>query len=220
MASLRLSLPRVSSSLLLKACAYLWIFAVVAIDAFIMTSTTTITTSRRQRQASALGPIARNGLYYEDVEIGTGRRVNKGDTILCYYSGSYQKKGSGPFAQGTEKVVFDETEAGEPVEFLVGKGQLIPGMDIGIPGSIELDIPPMCIGGDRKLRVPSDLAYGAEGAGGGAIPPNQDLEFQIAVLSAETKGGVSLEYRLKGYAVVVVFATVLLSSAWFLFHSK
>jgi FKBP-type peptidyl-prolyl cis-trans isomerase len=148
--------------------------------------------------------VARNGLRYDDVEVGTGRRVNKGDTILCYYSGSYKKKGSNPFTKD-ETVVFDETKPGEPIEFVVGQGQLIPGMDMGIPGSIDFDIPPMNIGGDRRLVVPSALAYGAAGVvappdgdnGNNGnrmmIPPNQDLEFQIAVLSAESRQGVSME---------------------------
>jgi FKBP-type peptidyl-prolyl cis-trans isomerase FkpA len=210
-----------SVSLLLKACACLWILLGGVVNAFSAVMTTTKKSvpscSGSARTTTALGPVARNGLRYEDIEVGTGRRVNKGDTILCYYSGSYKKKsGGGPFAMD-EKVVFDETKPGEPVEFLVGQGQLIPGMDMGIPGSIDFDIPPMNIGGDRRLIVPSALAYGAAGVGS-SIPPNQDLEFQIAVLSAEARRGVSMEYRLKGYAAVLVFATVVLSAAFFLLH--
>ena len=101
----------------------------------------------------------------------------------------------------------------------MGKGQLISGMDTGICGDLSLEIPPMNIGGDRRLVIPSYLAYGEAGAGGGAIPPNQDLEFQIAVLNAEKQGGVSMEYRLKGYAAVVAFATVVLSLGWFVLHN-
>jgi FKBP-type peptidyl-prolyl cis-trans isomerase len=207
-----------SFSLLLKVCSCLWVSSVV--HSFSVTSRplphTTKTSPSCPSSTTALGPVARNGLRYEDVEIGTGRRVNKGDTILCYYSGSYKKKGNGIFAPD-EKIVFDEAKPGEPVEFLVGQGKLIPGMDMGIPGSIDFDIPPMNIGGDRRLMVPSALAYGETGIGS-TIPPNQDLEFQIAVLSAETRRGVSMEYRLKGYAAVIVIAVTLLSAGWFALH--
>ncbi len=38
-----------------------------------------------------LGPVARNGLGYEDIVIGTGRRILPGDTVACYYTGSFKK---------------------------------------------------------------------------------------------------------------------------------
>lgn len=187
---------------------------VATTTAFSVTSRTFVKPSSTS-SSTALGPVARNGLVYEDVEIGSGRRVNAGDTVLCYYEGSY-KQGSGPFSKS---VTFDATEPGEPVQFLVGKGQLIDGMDTGICGDLSLEIPPMNIGGDRKLKIPSDLAYGEQGAGGGAIPPNQDLEFQIAIVNAEKQGGVSMDTRLKGYAAVAAFATIVLSSGWFVLHN-
>ena len=54
-----------------------------------------------------LGPVARNGLAYEDVTIGQGRRILPGDTVYCYYQGSFTKKGDGLFAK-TTTTVFDE----------------------------------------------------------------------------------------------------------------
>lgn len=50
-----------------------------------------------------LGPIARNGLAYEDVTLGQGRRILPGDTVYVYYVGSYAK---GRFGGRT---VFDQT---------------------------------------------------------------------------------------------------------------
>lgn len=50
-----------------------------------------------------LGPTARNGLGYEDVTLGQGRRILPGDSVLCYYVGSYQ---NGRFGGET---VFDQT---------------------------------------------------------------------------------------------------------------
>jgi hypothetical protein len=48
-----------------------------------------------------LGPVARNGLGYEDIVIGTGRRILPGDTVACYYTGSFKK---GPMGKPT---IFD-----------------------------------------------------------------------------------------------------------------
>ncbi|KAG7337128.1 peptidyl-prolyl cis-trans isomerase [Nitzschia inconspicua] len=165
---------------------------------------------------TSLGPMARNGLQYEDIEIGTGRRILPGDAVLCYYVGTYQPKNgrsgstnnnglwSPKKSSSTAAVVtFDETEPGEPAEFVVGKGQVIPGWELGILGDLSLEIPPMKIGGDRKLVVPAALAYGDRSVG--PIPPNQDLEFQIMILNAQPTGGVSTETQLKGIAGLIGF---------------
>ena len=133
---------------------------------------------------------ARNGLEWDDVEIGTGRKIKPGDAILCYYEGSFQQAG--------KKFVFDATQDGEPFEVVVGKGEVIDGWDLGVLGSQGLEIEAMRIGGDRKLKIPAELAYGSVGAGGGIIPPNQDLEFQIEIVNAQKTGGVSGDVMTKG----------------------
>jgi len=81
----------------------------------------------------------------------------------------------------------------------------------------DLDIPPMYVGGLRRLKIPSGLAYGSDGAG--PIPANQDLEFDIQVLDAGQEGGISLEYRLKGYAVALTIPLVLVAMAWFVLQN-
>ena len=48
-----------------------------------------------------LGPVARNGLAFEDVVLGPGRRILPGDTVACYYTGSFKKGGRG------KPVIFD-----------------------------------------------------------------------------------------------------------------
>lgn len=60
--------------------------------------------SGRYKSAFELGPTARNGLVYEDITLGEGRRILPGDTVYCYYVGSYA---SGPLGRGRK--VFDET---------------------------------------------------------------------------------------------------------------
>ena len=179
---------------------------------------TTIGSKRRQqssRRSLQLQPlfgvvqVARNGLSYEDVEIGTGRNIFPGDSILCYYVGSY-KKTTG------EKITFDETEPGDPADIVIGVGNVIQGWEIGICGSSGLDIPPMKIGGDRKLIIPAELAYGETGAGDGVIPPNTVLEFQIAILNAERKdSGVSDSTKIKGFAGLAGFFTFMLIFGFF-----
>jgi len=69
--------------------------------------------------------------------------------------------------------------------FGVGTGEVIKGWDVSILGAE--DLPPMKVGGVRRVRIPSALAYGAGGAGcsGGtcAIPPDADLDFEIELVS-------------------------------------
>ncbi|MGZ5998843.1 MAG: FKBP-type peptidyl-prolyl cis-trans isomerase [Rhizomicrobium sp.] len=71
--------------------------------------------------------------------------------------------------------VFDGTEPLTPAQFTVNK--LIPGWTEALGLMRE---------GDRwHLVIPSDLAYGARGAGDGLIPPNQVLVFDMELLSTK-----------------------------------
>ena len=65
---------------------------------------------------------------------------------------------------------FDSSkDHGEPFSFKLGAGQVIRGWDQGVAG--------MKVGGTRTLVIPSELGYGARGAGG-AIPPNATLRVR------------------------------------------
>jgi FKBP-type peptidyl-prolyl cis-trans isomerase len=105
---------------------------------------------------------AASGLYWRDVAIGTGRVVQRGQTISVYYDGR--------LPDGTQ---FDATTLGNPADFAIGVGRVIPGWDEGVPG--------MKVGGKRQLIVPPALGYGARA--NGPIPANATLVFTIEVLA-------------------------------------
>jgi FK506-binding nuclear protein len=61
---------------------------------------------------------------------------------------------------------------GKPFSFKLGVGEVIKGWDIGVAG--------MSIGGERRLSIPANLAYGSKGMPG--IPANSTLIFDIKLL--------------------------------------
>lgn len=108
-----------------------------------------------------------SGLKYVVVEEGTGPAPKSGDLVKVHYTGTLE--------DGTK---FDSSvDRGEPIEFVLGRGQVIPGWDEGI-GLMK-------VGGKARLIIPPDLAYGEQGAGGGVIPPNATLRFEVELVAAE-----------------------------------
>jgi FKBP-type peptidyl-prolyl cis-trans isomerase len=105
-----------------------------------------------------------SGLQYEDVQEGTGSAAKGGDTVEVHYTGWL-----------TDGQKFDSSvDRGRPFSFRLGQGQVIKGWDEGVAG--------MKPGGKRKLTIPPALGYGSRGAGGGLIPPNADLVFEVELL--------------------------------------
>ncbi len=104
-----------------------------------------------------------SGLVYEDLSTGEGATAVAGQTVVVHYTGCLE--------DGTK---FDSSkDRNMPFDFSLGAGQVIQGWDEGVAG--------MQIGGTRKLTIPSELGYGARGAGG-VIPPNATLIFEIELL--------------------------------------
>jgi FKBP-type peptidyl-prolyl cis-trans isomerase len=104
-----------------------------------------------------------SGLQYIDLTIGAGATAQAGQNVSVHYTG---------WLENGKK--FDSSvDRGQPFSFPLGAGRVIKGWDEGVQG--------MKVGGKRKLIIPSNLGYGARGAGG-AIPPNATLIFEVELL--------------------------------------
>jgi FKBP-type peptidyl-prolyl cis-trans isomerase FkpA len=107
-----------------------------------------------------------------DRVVGTGKDATLGSIVVVNYSGWFHK----PLARQQRGRKFDSSfDAGrDPLEFQLGAGRVIKGWEQGVAG--------MKVGGKRTLIIPSSLAYGKRGAGGGLIPPDTDLIFDVELL--------------------------------------
>jgi peptidylprolyl isomerase len=104
-------------------------------------------------------------LEVEDIEAGDGDEAQPGDQLSVQYVGVLYDTGE----------EFDSSwERGQPFQFQLGSGGVIPGWDQGIEG--------MKVGGRRQLVIPPDLAYGAQGQPPD-IPPDATLVFVIDLIS-------------------------------------
>jgi peptidylprolyl isomerase len=100
-------------------------------------------------------------LERRDIVKGKGARAMPGDNVTVHYVGV-------SFSTGEQ---FDASwDTGQPFSFRLGAGEVIPGWDRGVAG--------MRVGGRRRLVIPPELAYGAQGSPP-AIAPNETLIFVI-----------------------------------------
>ncbi len=126
----------------------------------------------KKKQEELLGEISQgfektaSGLRYKIEEKGTGEKAEKGKTVSVHYKGMLP-----------DGSVFDSSYTrNQPIDFKLGKGQVIQGWDEGI----QL----LSVGDQARFVIPSHLAYGERGAGG-AIPPNATLIFDVELVAVK-----------------------------------
>ncbi len=109
--------------------------------------------------------VTESGLKDYDLVEGDGAVAEAGNDVTVNYTGWL-----------TNNVKFDSSlDAGQPFTFTLGTAAVIPGWDEGVAG--------MKVGGKRQLIIPADLGYGA--TGGGSIPPNATLIFEVELLDVQ-----------------------------------
>jgi len=104
------------------------------------------------------------GLGIKILQVGTGTVPQKGENIKVHYSGF--------LLDGTK---FDSSvDRGRPIEFILGTGRVIKGWDQAFSQLKR--------GTKARILIPSELGYGSRGAGGGVIPPNATLIFEVELV--------------------------------------
>jgi peptidylprolyl isomerase len=105
-----------------------------------------------------------SGVLYHDLEEGSGAVAEDGQIVTVHYTGWLE-----------DGEMFDSSFLrGEPISLMLGSGQVIPGWEEGMIN--------MKVGGRRQIIIPPDQAFGEEGAGGGVIPPNATLIFEVELV--------------------------------------
>lgn len=98
------------------------------------------------------------GVKYEMLSAGSGKQATPGKKAKVRYEGRLASNGR-KFDSGV-------------LDFVIGSGDMIKGFDVGVRGMLQRE--------QRRVWVPSRLAYGRQGTDG--IPPNSDLIFDVTLL--------------------------------------
>jgi FKBP-type peptidyl-prolyl cis-trans isomerase FkpA len=115
-------------------------------------------------------PTTSSGPYTQtDLVVGTGAAASNGSRVTVSYTG-WLYDTSKPTGKGNQ---FDSNT----IPFTLGVGQVIRGWDQGVLG--------MRVGGQRRLLIPPELAYGSSTPDPSKIPPNATLLFDITLLSVQ-----------------------------------
>ena len=109
-------------------------------------------------------------LRYVEIRAGDGAAAKAGQQFTVHYTGWLR--------DGKQ---FDSSAGKEPLKFVQGRREVIPGFDAGFEG--------MKVGGKRRLFIPYQLAYGE--AGRGSIPPKAELIFDIELVNANDAPALS-----------------------------
>jgi FKBP-type peptidyl-prolyl cis-trans isomerase FkpA len=110
-----------------------------------------------------------SGVYIQDLVVGTGDVIAEGDDVSIDHTG-WLRSG---------------------VEFSSGQFQFVhrgtPGMDVTVIEGFDIGMEGMAVGGTRRIIIPPELAYGAQGAtnqlGQYVVPPGAIVIFEVELLS-------------------------------------
>lgn len=103
-------------------------------------------------------------LRYIDIREGSGPQSRAGQQLTVHYTGWLR--------DGTR---FDSSEGKDPLKFVQGRREVIPGFDAGFEG--------IKVGGKRRIFIPWQLAYGEQGRD--KIPPKAELIFDVELVDAK-----------------------------------
>ena len=113
-------------------------------------------------------------LLIQELRAGVGQEAVTGSLVAVHYTGWLQDRQS-PSGKGRQ---FDSSRGRRALVFPLGTGRVIKGWDLGVVG--------MKVGGLRLLTIPPELAYGSRPVGGGLIPANSTLIFEVELLGVES----------------------------------
>jgi len=140
------------------------IVAIIALAALAIAQTAKKSPAAAGGPTKVTGPGTKtgSGLTYWDIKQGTGPAAETGHKVKVDYTGWL-----------TNGKKFDSSlGSGKPFEFKLGAGEVIKGWDEEVAG--------MKVGGKRQLKIPPELAYGANGYPP-VIPANSTLIFDVAL---------------------------------------
>ncbi len=120
-----------------------------------------------KQPAKAIDPAVLATLVKTDIKPGNGDEAIAGKRISVHYTGWLYEEAAANY----RGLKFDSSfDRNQPLEFLLGDGQVILGWEHGMQG--------MKVGGKRILIIPAEMAYGKKGVSG-VIPPNSQLVFEV-----------------------------------------
>jgi FKBP-type peptidyl-prolyl cis-trans isomerase FkpA len=123
--------------------------------------------SHAQADKPASTETLAGGIVVKHTRVGTGASPTAADSVQVHYRGR--------LADGKE---FDSSyQRGKPTSFPLR----------GVIACWTEGLQKMKVGGAATLTCPPATAYGSRGAGGGVIPPNATLTFEVELLAVEKK---------------------------------